>query len=1038
MSLKKLLLFCSAFSFILTASFPSVATRQPIQRASTREVQRIVPRRSRLTQYEVVQRFLKDKNYEGLRKEVSRGLNLNATNYKGDSAICTALKRSDVEAFSMLQALGADLSPSCMKEISLEDRQAFINEYQAEGGFLPFYAQEDMLAPPINWKLWGGVGAGVVGVGTVAAIASGGGGGSSSGEPNQPPVASPQPPDVDDDWEQKAQTYVTPEFSGRNFSGYTNVTNFLSQINTHYAYARAEVNGKPVAGEGITVGVIDSGVDINHQDLKNNIKKDEFGNALGANFNYGPCKGTDTTNCWVVGYGDQAQTQLVTIFYDENGNMKTGYYIKDDMLSAWSNYWDAFPEDWDWDEHKNDPSPDDNPDNAHGTHVAGIIAAEKNGLGMHGVAYNADIVGVNLGVDWVTLDEDYLNAFKYVTDKGAKVINNSWGYQNELDPVYLVDDISKNKSNWDKIRRALTPAIEYASITNDAITLFAAGNDGNNEPLNERPQPSIEAAAPMVMPSLLYYNDSGTLKPFNAYPTDESQIVGSRFVSVVSLNSSNQLAFYSQKCGASARWCISAPGGEQTSLTNGGIISTVPNYEYGMMQGTSMATPVVSGALATILGASPSLKTEEAVAIMFETATDLGTNGVDDVYGWGLVNLQRALQPVGTTTLALGNTTTGAQMNFIGSRLTMPKIFPASILSKLPKNIVVLDKYKRAFNVPLKSVFRSTTHSKQSFADSLRSFTRYKKVQKFKASENFSMSFSENSNAFNLDNLNGLNFDMTYQSSDKLTFSFAFNENAKDGMECYFDQSLRNPFTTSATDLYSLSNSFKVRDNFNIGLAFSFGKNNFFDGNDKLDYQHEDNLQIGSINLSYSPFKSIDFDFSAGVLNEENSVLGLNGKGAFNMDDSKTYFMGTEMIIKPMNGLSVSASYYYGNSKSDNFSSLMRLSDIQSESIAMKASYQVNKTDIFGVRANSPLYIRKATAMFDLPVARDAKENIIYRKQIKADLRSETREWDFSLFAVRQTDNWQLQCESMIRLNPEHQGNVKNDYRLMFSFGFNY
>ena len=182
----------------------------------------------------------------------------------------------------------------------------------------------------------------------------------------------------------------------------------------------------------------------------------------------------------------------------------------------------------------------------------------------------------------------------------------------------------------------------------------------------------------------------------------------------------------------------------------------------------------------------------------------------------------------------------------------------------------------------------------------------------------------------------------------------------------------------------------------------------------------------------------MDLKFSGGVLNEQEAVLGLNGGGAFDMDDSKTYFMGAQMDFWATEKLKFSAAYYYGSSQSAQGNTLLKLSDIQSESVALKASYQLNENSVFGLRANSPLYIRKASAEFNLPVARDAKEDIIYRQTVMADLASEARELDFGLFTMHQSDNWHFSAESMVRLNPEHQANVKNDYRLMFSFGFTY
>ena len=972
MYLKKVLLFFTAFSLFMSSTFSVQAEKAPVRRRSTGHYQRIVPQRGTLTQYETIQRLLKEKKYDVLRKEIAKGLDLNAKNYIGDTSVCTAIKRQDVEMFSILQTLGADISPSCVRDIPMDKRSAFIQNYQNSGGSLSYENQEKLMARPINWKMLGGIGSGVVGAGVVAlAVSGGGGGGSGSGNVEVPPPTTSELEDSSD-----ANAYLTSEFYG-NSLGFQQPTDFLGLIDANKAYAYAVQNNLPVAGEGVTVGVIDSGIDTNHSDLKGAVKVDESGNPL--------------------------------IFEALSSGIETNA-IK------------HFAE----------------PLEPHGTHVAGIIAGRRNNYGMHGVAYHSDLVGAKFDLDTGVYASDFMNAFQYVVDNGAQVINNSWGSKG----VYLTDDLAENIYNWNEHNWFLTPAIRYASVQNDAITVFAAGNAGDYK-TGIHPQAGIEAAVLMVMPELLYYKENGTLQPFNSHPDDLSKIKGSRFVSVVAVNNEgNDLAYYSQRCGSAAHWCVAAPGGEafldENNQSFGGIVSTIPNNRFLMEHGTSMAAPVVSGVLANILGASPSLKPEEAVAIMFETATDLGAKGVDEVYGWGLVNLQKALQPVGTTTLALGNTTTENQINFAGSRLTLPKAFSASLLSLLPEHIVVLDKYKRGFNMSVKNIIRSTTHSKQAFADTLRSFTHHKKVQKIKPSEKFAMSFSQNENAFSSDDMSGLNFDMTYQSRDALSFSFAFSQNAKEGIDTYFDQVLRNPFTTSATELYSLSNDFKLHNNLSLGFSAAVGKNNFFDGNDKTDYQHEDALQTGTIHLAYTPSKFVDVNFSAGVLNEQNAALGLNGGGAFDMADSQTYFMGTEFSVFAIEKLKLSAAYYYGTTQTKDTNTLMNLSDIQSESIALKASYHLNNNSVFGFRANSPLYIRKASAEFNLPVARDAREDVIYRQHITADLKSEAREWDFALFTTHQADNWHFSAESMVRTSPEHQANVKNDYRLMLSFGFDY
>lgn len=134
-----------------------------------------------------------------------------------------------------------------------------------------------------------------------------------------------------------------------------------------------EVWNAGYTGAGITVAVIDTGVDYNHPDLVNNIwsNSDEIAN---------------------------------------NGIDDDGNGFVDDVRG--------------WDFVSNDNAPSDS--NGHGTHVAGIIAASRNSIGHTGVAYNAKIMPLKAlggGDEWGNI----INAIRYAVDNGARVINMSLG-----------------------------------------------------------------------------------------------------------------------------------------------------------------------------------------------------------------------------------------------------------------------------------------------------------------------------------------------------------------------------------------------------------------------------------------------------------------------------------------------------------------------------------------------------------------------------------------------------------------------------------
>ena len=108
---------------------------------------------------------------------------------------------------------------------------------------------------------------------------------------------------------------------------------------------------------------------------------------------------------------------------------------------------------------------DGNPKNrviseSHGTHVAGIIAAERdNGLGVNGVANNVEIMSIRAVPNGDEYDKDIALGIRYAVDNGAQIINASFGKSYSLNSDWVYD------------------AIKYAAA-NDVLIVHAAGNDG--------------------------------------------------------------------------------------------------------------------------------------------------------------------------------------------------------------------------------------------------------------------------------------------------------------------------------------------------------------------------------------------------------------------------------------------------------------------------------------------------------------------------------------------------------------------------------
>ena len=65
-------------------------------------------------------------------------------------------------------------------------------------------------------------------------------------------------------------------------------------------------------------------------------------------------------------------------------------------------------------------------------------------------------------------------------------------------------------------------------------------------------------------------------------------------------------------------------------------------------EGTSYAAPRVSGKAALLTQKFPNLKSNDIKNVLLQTADDIGAIGVDDIYGYGLLNINNAMCPVGT------------------------------------------------------------------------------------------------------------------------------------------------------------------------------------------------------------------------------------------------------------------------------------------------------------------------------------------------------------------------------------------------------
>jgi serine protease len=259
----------------------------------------------------------------------------------------------------------------------------------------------------------------------------------------------------------------------------------------------------------------------------------------------------------------------------------------------------------------------------HGTHVAGTIGhLTNNAVGVAGMAFNVRIMPVKvidslwddiLGSPFQGTDDVVARGIRYAVDNGARILNMSIGRSGPPSPL-------------------MRDALLYAT-SHGAFVAIAAGNDFEEE--NPREWPA--AYAPGIQGA----------------------------VAVGAIGRDRRRAYYST-VGSYVE--LAAPGGNQrTGGTTGGILQqtfdldfvetyafgpsryTPPRFDvfaYEFFQGTSMATPHVSGFAALLL--QQGITDPAAIeAAMEQFATDLGAPGRDDEFGFGLINPRASLRGLG-------------------------------------------------------------------------------------------------------------------------------------------------------------------------------------------------------------------------------------------------------------------------------------------------------------------------------------------------------------------------------------------------------
>ncbi|MFD0208874.1 S8 family serine peptidase [Streptomyces hirsutus] len=285
----------------------------------------------------------------------------------------------------------------------------------------------------------------------------------------------------------------------------------------------------------------------------------------------------------------------------------------------------------------------------HGTHVAGEIAAARNGIGVAGVAPGVKVASIKVSDpdNGLFYPENVVCAFVFAADHGVEITNNSyyvdpWLYNcmNDPDQRAIVDAVNRAQkyAQFKGTLHVSSAGNSNHDLASDAIDDASSPND--TTPVERTIDPSECLDLPTQLPGVVTVSATGVQNLKSYYSTYGKGVVD-----------------------------VAAPGGDgryqtpDTPSKNGRILSTMPNGQYAFLQGTSMAAPHVAGVAALLKSRYPWAPPAQLQALLkaqannpgcpesydqngdgVQDATCEGGSRVNGFYGHGIVDALRAVK----------------------------------------------------------------------------------------------------------------------------------------------------------------------------------------------------------------------------------------------------------------------------------------------------------------------------------------------------------------------------------------------------------
>ncbi|WP_411816541.1 S8 family peptidase [Hyphococcus sp. DH-69] len=606
----------------------------------------------------------------------------------------------------------------------------------------------------------------------------------------------------------------------------------------------------------------------------------------------------------------------------------------------------------------------------HGTPVAGIVAANKDDSGIHGVAPFATLLIYRADDDG---EEDILygSAIREGVNRsanlGVDVINMSFG--------------SDEDGARGDFRQYLTTAKNA-----DIVTVLAAGNDSDANP-------DLSALGALDVPGAPAAIVAGSVDRFN------------------------NISSFSDRAGDAAEIYLVAPG----ELIRGVTIEGTPGSTRAF-SGTSAATPHIAGAAALLRSLWPNLSATEVVDILLTSATDLGLPGTDAIYGRGLLNLEAAVQPIGgASTSSVDGTSVDA--DDIGGELS--DAFGTSFAGL--SEIIVFDAYNRDFRTPLGGTIRQSLPTAFNVENSFSPFNDHRFASRrlndrvsmhlqMSARDRSARSFMNNQIAFAHDrgSKNGLieetlSVATIANVTDTLSFFVAqgFSGKAADEMTLSTRQT---PFLSRAafTDSFlpksdsALTSQMRLAlsKRLSLDITTSVGDDALYEATDEFfdidPTETTPTITVARAGLSYSSPKAT-LRIEQGLRFEEGAVLGADFTGN---NEATTIYSAIDGRWRMSPLWQLHGRVSVGLTKSD-ATLFDQFTNDQLSLVTTQASFAISRDKVFGandilwIGISQPMQVEAGGVDLLLPTAFDQASQVLTFTPTRASLAADSRRLDF-------------------------------------------